>query len=57
MERLTAEEGLRHPWIIETKLKRTSRELKNKSKTKKEENQISLLNADSCNISSFLSFD
>ncbi|CAF2040933.1 unnamed protein product [Rotaria magnacalcarata] len=47
VERLTPEEGLRHPWIIETKLKqRTSRESKNKYRTKKDEN-ISTVNADS----------
>ncbi|CAF5061592.1 unnamed protein product, partial [Rotaria sp. Silwood1] len=47
VERLTPEEGLRHPWIIETKLKqRTSRESKNRYRTKKDEN-ISTVNADS----------
>jgi hypothetical protein len=54
MERLTPEEGLRHPWIVETKLKRTSRELKNKYKTKKEENNLSTFNADSCKNFNFL---
>ncbi|CAF3396305.1 unnamed protein product, partial [Rotaria sp. Silwood2] len=48
VERLTPEEGLRHPWIIETKLtQRTSRESRNKYRTKKDEN-ISTVNADSC---------
>ncbi|CAF0870531.1 unnamed protein product [Rotaria sp. Silwood1] len=47
VERLTPEEGLRHAWIIETKLKqRTSRESKNRYRTKKDEN-ISTVNADS----------
>ncbi|CAF2587864.1 unnamed protein product [Rotaria sp. Silwood2] len=47
VERLTPEEGLRHPWIIETKLtQRTSRESRNKYRTKKDEN-ISTVNADS----------
>jgi len=48
VERLTPEEGLHHPWIIETKLKRTTHESRNKSKTKKEENNLSTINADSC---------
>ncbi|CAF2693770.1 unnamed protein product [Rotaria sp. Silwood2] len=47
VERLTPEEGLRHPWIIETKLtQRTSRESRNKYRTKKDEN-ISTVNDDS----------
>ncbi|CAF4056013.1 unnamed protein product [Rotaria sordida] len=50
VERLTPEEGLRHPWIIETKLKRTSRQSRNKYRTKKEDNNVSTFNADSCNI-------
>ncbi|CAF1124994.1 unnamed protein product, partial [Didymodactylos carnosus] len=38
LERLTPEEGLRHPWIIEAKLKRTSRESRTRYRPKKDEN-------------------
>ncbi|CAF1253353.1 unnamed protein product, partial [Didymodactylos carnosus] len=48
LERLTPEEGLRHPWIIEAKLKRTSRESRTRYKTRKDENITT--NGDSCNF-------
>lgn len=54
MERLTPEEGLHHPWIIQSKLKRTSTESKiNKYQIKKQDNQNSILNNDSCILVSF----
>lgn len=56
LERLTPEEGLRHPWIVETKLKRSSRESRTRYRAKKEDNNttnpngnnISGNNGDSC---------
>ena len=58
VERLTPEEGLRHPWIVETKLKRSSRESRTRYRAKKEDgnnttnpnNNISANNGDSCKI-------
>jgi hypothetical protein len=56
VERLTPEEGLRHPWIIETKLKRSSRESRTRYRAKKEDNNnttnnnTSTNNGDSCKI-------
>ena len=59
LERLTPEEGLRHPWIIETRLKRSSHESRTRYKAKKDEttnnnntinHNISTINGDSCNI-------
>lgn len=57
LERLTPEEGLRHPWIVEAKLKRSSRESRTRYRPKKDENNtnlnnnISTINGDSCNNS------
>ena len=56
LERLTPEEGLRHPWIVETKLKRSSRESRTRYRAKKEDstnnpnanNNTSTVNGDSC---------
>ncbi len=58
LERLTPEEGLRHPWIVETKLKRSSRESRTRYRAKKEDNNAttnnnnntSTINGDSCKI-------
>jgi hypothetical protein len=50
VERLTPEEGLRHPWVVETKLKRSSRESRTRYKTKKDDNNTSGVNGDSCKI-------
>ncbi|UJR20329.1 hypothetical protein I4U23_023460 [Adineta vaga] len=36
--RLNPEEGLRHPWIVESKLKRTSRESRIRQRAKKDQN-------------------
>ncbi|CAF0909010.1 unnamed protein product [Rotaria sordida] len=54
VERLTPEEGLRHPWIVETKLKRSSHESRTRYKTKKDDNNnnttnnnTSIINGDS----------
>ena len=59
LERLTPEEGLRHPWIVETKLKRSSRESRTRYRAKKEDNNTSTtnnnnntstINGDSCKM-------
>ena len=50
VERLTPEEGLRHAWIVETKLKRSSRESRTRYKPKKDDANTSTANADSCKI-------
>ncbi len=56
LERLTPEEGLRHPWIVETKLKRSSRESRTRYRAKKDDNNnnnTSTINGDSCKTNFF----
>jgi serine/threonine protein kinase len=54
LERLTPEEGLRHPWIVETRLKRSSRESRTRYRAKKDDNNnnnnTSTINGDSCKM-------
>ncbi|CAF3164871.1 unnamed protein product [Rotaria socialis] len=50
IERLTPEEGLRHPWIVETKLKRSSHEPRTRYKAKKEDNNNNTTNHNTSTI-------
>ncbi len=49
LERLTPEEGLRHPWIVETKLKRSSRESRTRYRAKKDDNNNTNTNNNTSN--------